>query len=296
MVILEDYITYQGKNCILGSLCNIARYLGVELTEADLFFRYCSFCGSSTIGQEYEELLEEKGSMPMWDFVRAKLTAGMPVMVSITPEVLPHITSSAGDSSVMHYLNITAIDTENGRAFISDCYVPTFEPSTYEGWVDYTDFAEDTIGNCWSIKESALKRICEEGITYETVQSRIKYFLGHEADGIGILKLYRDHFCNRFEAQDYDGIYVMLAGLRMKVINPLEYLKQILKSMGEVSDEELDDLDVLISGHWEKMNFKLIKCAVAHRSLATEKLTAAANEAIALEKKVLNDILCWLDN
>ena len=97
-MLLDDFITLQGYNCILGNICNTMNYFNVNISEQDLFFLFSPFDGDRNLSEAFDKLYEDKGNNKWRDFVQKGLNDGYPIMISINPNVLPYINVEVGDS------------------------------------------------------------------------------------------------------------------------------------------------------------------------------------------------------
>lgn len=298
----KDFVTLQGHNCILGNVYNIINYYHINITEADLFFWFCPFDGDKNLYEVFEKLYEDKDECNWKEYVIKSLKDGQPVMISVNPKVLPYIKVEVGDPSLKHYINIIGIDENRKQLYVSDSYVPTYIPSTYEGWVDYSGMSDSDIGNCWRLKSKILfylqndcRKADIKNYTRTLIIKRLSEFLkdtnNKNYSGIEELHTLSGIVKKNIEDENYGEIFKLLAGIRLNIINPLIYLVDWFEHYSEDYDEWIERLNNHVKGYWEAINVKLLKFALAHKKLEAEKIFLQIEETVALEQKVLNDLL-----
>jgi hypothetical protein len=301
-LILTNFATAQGRNCIFGNVYNTVHYLQMDLREQDLFFWFSIFQGSRTVSELFETLYEKNGETDLRRFVMHSLEAGQPVLTHIDPKVLPYITYSTLNPSAGHYINIIGFDARANKLCVSDSYIPTYKPSTYTGWIDCPPVPCHHIEACWRINSGALQRFfVEQGasisdFTRANIVRRLSDFLiPNEAnDGMaGITELSRlpDTIGSFVQNKDYEEILKLLAGIRLHIINPLIYLRIALERLPDSYGEFVKNLDKFIESEWEASNMQLIKFAVAHKHLEGERIALKIQESVQKEEEVLTTIM-----
>lgn len=302
-MLLSDYTTSQGRNCILGNVYNTMNFYKLQIEEQDLFFWFSPFNGDRTLPEVFETLYDDNGSCEWFEFLKKSIMSGHPVTISINPHVLPYIDMHVGDSTAKHYINIIGIDKKQKKMFISDSYVPKYIPTVYEGWVDYSQISDSDIGHCWYMKEDIVaffRNSCsiDEINTYSVnaALKRIEIFLKEKNEithlsGMDEIVKLRDSVKDDILNGNYENVYILLAGIRLNIINPLIYLQKLLERLDEGLMQRLDNL---IIKHWESLNVKLVKFALAHKKLDAEMVSQMIEESTGLETEILNDILTRL--
>lgn len=302
-MLLNDFVTSQGHNCILGNVYNSMKYFQVDVSEQDLFFWFSPFDGDRNLPEVFEKLYEDKGECRWQEFIKKSLNDGQPVIISINSKVLPYFKVEVGDSSVKHYINIIGIDEDREQLYVSDSYIPTYIPSTYEGWVDYSEISDSDIGNCWHLKLELLlyfQNNCGlydiNSFTLASIIKKLSSFLKKNSDnqkpsGMDNLQMMSKTVRNDVENVNYNEIFKLLAGIRLNVINPLIYLIKVFEHCPNEYSEWSERLNNLVNGHWEIINIKLVKFALAHKKLDADTISNQIDEAVEFEKNVLNDIL-----
>lgn len=305
-MLLNDYITSQGRNCILGNVYNTMNFYKLQIKEQDLFFWFSPFNGDRTIPEVFKTIYNNNGSCEKLEFLKKSIMLGHPVMISINPDVLPYIDMRVGDNTAKHYINIIGIDEKQKRMFVSDSYVPKYIPTVYEGWVDYSQINDSDISHCWCIKEDVVeffRNSCSiDEINTHSVNSalkRIQIFLKvkneiTDLSGMDEIVKLRDSVTNNILNENYENMYILLAGIRLNIINPLIYLQKLLERFGIEYEDLLQQLDNLIIKHWESLNVKFIKFALAHKKPNIEIVSQMIEESTSLEIKILNNILTRL--
>lgn len=302
-MLLNNFVTSQGHNCILGNVYNAMNYFHVDVSEQDLFFWLSPFDGDRNLPEVFEKLYEDKGKCDWQEFVQTSLNDGHPVIISINPKALPYFKSEVGNSSTKHYINIIGIDKDRKQLYVSDSYIPTYIPSTHEGWVNYSEISDSDIENCWRLKSELLlffQNYCGSddinSFTLASIIKRLSSFLSINSDnlppsGMDNLQMLSKIVKNDIENGNYNKIFELLAGIRLNVINPLIYLVNAFECRPNEYSKWIERLNNLVNGHWEPLNIKLIKFALAHKKLDADKVSEQIDEAVELEKNVLNDIL-----
>lgn len=302
-MMLADFTTMQGYNCIFGNVYNTLRYFRTDFFEQDLFFWFSAFQGNISESSLFDTFYEEKGKNSWLNFVKQSLAAQQPVLVSVNPSVLPYIKYDAQNASLRHYINIIGIDVEKKKMCVSDSYVPTYSPSTYMGWVDYRLVSDFQIKNCWRIKISLLRyfqRECRNeeirDFTFSNIIRRLSVFLkedkvNHNHSGIDKLEKLHDIVFTNVENKNYEKIFELLAGIRLNIINPLIYLRFALERNRNRYQDLAKSLDTFTNNYWETLNLQLIKFAIAHKHLDSERISEQIKNTILEEEVVLNAIL-----
>lgn len=302
-MLLNNFVTLQGYNCILGNVYNAMNYFNVNISEQDLFFWFSPFGGDRNLPEVFEQLCRDKGECNWLEFIKKNLESGYPVIISINPKVLSYVKVEVGDPSMKHYVNIIGMDKEKKQLYVSDSYIPTYIPSTHEGWIDYSQLSDTDIGNCWHLKMELLyyfQNNCGLGdinnFTLESIINRISLFLGKSRDvqnssDIRDLQMLSRIVKKNIENENYDEIFKLLAGIRLNVINPLIYLVNVFERCPDEYCEWIERLYLLVKSHWEILNIKLMKFALAHKKLDEDIILEQIDEVVELEKDLLNDIL-----
>lgn len=302
-MLLNDFVTMQGYNCILGNVYNAMNYFHVNVSEQDLFFWLSPFNGDRNLPEVFERLYRDKGECNWLEFIKKNLENGHPVIISINPQMLTYVKVKVGDPSMKHYVNIIGIDEEKKQLYVSDSYIPTYIPSTHEGWIDYSQLSDADIGNCWHLKMEVLyyfQNNCGlvdiNDFTSESIINRLSAFLGKSRDvqnssGIRELQTLSKIVKKNIENENYDEIFKLLAGIRLNVINPLIYLVNVFERCPDEYCEWIERLYLLVKSNWEILSIKLMKFALAHKKLDEDTILEQIDEVVELEKDLLNDIL-----
>lgn len=282
------------------------KYYHLNVSEQDLFFWFSPFDGSKTLPEVFDKLYEDKGKLGWQEFMQKSLNDAKPVMISINPKSLPYIINTVSDSLTNHYINIIGSDENTKQIYVSDCYVPTFIPSTYEGWIDFRGISDSDIGNCWCLNPEPFSylrnnNVCSDikDYTLVSVIKRLCSFLNKNSDnkkntGIDNLQNLSKTVRNCIENGNYHKIYKLLAGIRLNIINPLIYLVNLFEYYPNKYGKWIELLNNLITRHWEPINVKLIKFALAHKKMDLDKISEQIDNAVKLEKNALNDLLNWM--
>ena len=295
-MLLENFITSQGKNCVLGSVSNIAAYYGLRIKEEDLFFWFSPFDGDKNLQEVFAAMYENNGDRPWLEFVNEQVHMGNPVTVSIDDKTLPYIDMQVGDNSAKHCINM--IGTELDKVYVSDGYVPRYIPTVHEGWVELNDIKDECVFCCHSMRSEIIDFLSkseeEQTINYSVKMSlhRIDDFLNHKNEQSGMTGMEETEQLSITVKEDimkenYDSVFRFLAVLRLNVINPLVYLDDLYLRIGR-DDSRLKEV---VNTKWEKINTKLIKFALARKRTDAEQISAMINEAAGLEREVLNEFL-----
>ena len=300
-MLLNGFVTSQGKNCILGNVYNAMSFYKLNIKESDLFFWFSPFDGDRILPELFQILYNVNQEYEWIQFVKNVILSGNPVIMSIDPKALPYMDIQVGDSSAKHYINVLGIDERKSKIYISDSYVPKYVPTVYEGWVDYSQIKVEDIGHCWSMKTEVVaffKNTCgrEQVIDFSICSAleRIKTFLYIRNTDTGqtglesikeLSKSVKDDILN----QRYEKVFALLAGMRLNIINPLVYLSELLENI--YPSDINQKMNELINEHWERVNVKLIKFALAHKRLDPNKVFKSIDEAVLLESHVLTNLI-----
>lgn len=302
-MLLKNFTTLQGGNCILGNACNAMNYYQLRIQESDLFFWFSPFDGNRTLPELFEVLYDVCEGDGWIEFLKHKISTGHPVLVSVNSEVLPYIAMQVGDGLGKHYVNIIGIDEQQRMIYVSDCYVPKYVPTIYEGWVDYSRVKDKDIGHCWSMKREVitfLRNSCDkqliDSFSIYSVLQRIKTFLyvrdvHNGQTGVEEIRELGSSIRDNILNGQYENMASLLAGIRMNVINPLIYLRAFLERSYPLDENMSQQLNELIDDYWEKVNIKLVKFALAHKRLDAEQIFLRIEEVIMMETKFLNDLI-----
>lgn len=303
IMLLHDFITSQGKNCILGNIYNTMNYYQLKIQESDLFFWFSPFDGDRVLPEVFEMLYDVCEDDEWVEFLKRNISSEHPVIVSINPEVLPYIAMQVGDGSGKHSVNIIGIDEQQRRIYVSDCYVPKYVTTVYEGWVDYSGIKDEDIGHCWSMKREVItffRDSCDkqqiDSFSIYSVLQRIKTFLYvrnvcNGQTGVEEIRELGSSIRDNILNGQYENMASLLAGIRMNVINPLVYLRTLLERIYPLDEDMSQQLNELIDDYWEKVNIKLVKFALAHKRLDAEQIFLSIEEVVLMETKFLTDLI-----
>lgn len=302
-MLLTDFETAQGYNCILGNVYNSMKYYHIDISEQDIFFWNSPFYSDKYMRKVFERFYEDRGDSTWTEFAAKGLSEGKPVLISIDQKVIPYVKYDMGDDSIRHYVNIIGIDLDEHKIYVSDSYVPTQIPSTYEGWMDCGKLTDLEIENSWCIKREVIRFLQQEvdkneihRFTMYSLVQRLKEFLGgtgQEALPPYMAKLgnMQNAVCLQIAAENHEEVFKLLAGMRLNVINPLIYLQQVLRRNGDEDEALAGELNTLIKEQWEKLNMRLVKFAVAHKKLDKDCIFESFHNAIHGEEKVLGHVI-----
>lgn len=302
-MLLTDFETAQGYNCILGNVSNSMKYYHIDVSEQDIFFWNSPFYSDKYMRKVFERFYEDRGDSTWTEFAAKGLSEGKPVLISIDQKVIPYVKYDMGDDSIRHYVNIIGIDLHEHKIYVSDSYVPTQIPSTYEGWMDCGKLTDLEIENSWCIKREVIRFLQQEvdkneihRFTMYSLVQRLKEFLGgtgQEALPPYMAKLgnMQNAVCLQIAAENHEEVFKLLAGMRLNVINPLIYLQQVLRRNGDEDEALAGELNTLIKEQWEKLNMRLVKFAVAHKKLDKDCIFESFHNAIHGEEKVLGHVI-----
>lgn len=302
-MLLTDFETAQGYNCILGNVYNSMKYYHIDISEQDIFFWNSPFYSDKYMRKVFERFYEDRGDSTWTEFAAKGLSEGKPVLISIDQKVIPYVKYDMGDDSIRHYVNIIGIDLDEHKIYVSDSYVPTQIPSTYEGWMDCGKLTDLEIENSWCIKREVIRFLQQEvdkneihRFTMYSLVQRLKEFLGgtgQEALPPYMAKLgnMQNAVCLQIAAENHEEVFKLLAGMRLNVINPLIYLLQVLRRNGDEDEALAGELNTLIKEQWEKLNMRLVKFAVAHKKLDKDCIFESFHNAIHGEEKVLGHVI-----
>lgn len=302
-MLLTDFETAQGYNCILGNVSNSMKYYHIDISEPDIFFWNSPFYSDKYMRKVFERFYEERGESTWPEFAAKGLSEGKPVLVSIDQKVIPYVKHDMGDDSIRHYINIIGIDLEEHKIYVSDSYVPTQIPSTYEGWMDCGKLTDIEIENSWCIKRDVIRFLRQEvdkkeirRFTRYSMVQRLKEFL--RGTGQGTMPPYMEKLgnmqnavCDQIARENHEEVFKLLAGMRLNVINPLIYLLQVLRRNGDEDAGLTGELNALIKEQWEKLNMRLVKFAVAHKKLDKDSVFESFHNAICGEEEVLGHVI-----
>lgn len=301
-MLLDDFITSQGTNCILGSAFNALRYLGIDIREEDLFFWFCSFEGDKEGSDLLKKMYRAKEECDWKSFLMRNINLHQPVLAKVNPKILPYLRASVDDQYACHYINILGIDEETEQIYVSDSYIPTYAPSTYEGWINYKNIDDADIKSCWCLREEIIRffkdncpLIAMREMTRLCIIRRLSAFLCSNIDRnencFGVLS---ETILYSVNNKNYTEIYWLLAGLQLNIINPLKYLDVTLLQMSNDDRWHLK-INSFLKEYWGSLYFKLMKFALAHKKvdakLMLEQITEAGQREIYLLIEILIDML-----
>lgn len=302
-LVLADYNTLQGYNCIFSNVYNTLRYCQIDIYEHDLFFWFSGFSKNRNIDNLFEIIYNEKNSIDWQRFIELNIRNNTPVLAHIDPKILSHVKFNEFDTTVGHYINIIGINVHDKKLLISDSYVPTYIPSTYTGWIDYSSIEDNQIKACWSINRVYINNFFQErdakyfiNFTHiNIIKSLINFLLPDEDNnlpaGISKLKEMPQIIHNYVQNKKYDEMFKLLAGIRLHIINPLIYLSNSLDRYYDRYDNLLKSLNNFIEDYWESLNMQLIKFSIAHKKLDSKIIASRVKDVIFMEEEVLKNIL-----
>jgi len=302
-LILTSFTTVQGHNCILGNAYNTLRHLNLSLREQDLFFWFSAFHGSRIVSEMFDTLFEKKTKTNWQIFVEQCIEDQQPVLVHIDPKALPYVKHNVFVPSIGHYINIIGIEIGEKKLCVSDGYVPTYSPSTYTGWIDFSAVTNSYINACWRIKLSALTSFFKGSgeaeileFTRTNIIRRLSEFLlpdekNHKPSGIVRLRNLPDTIYVHVRDENYMEIFKLLAGIRLHIINPLVYLRLALERHQNQYQEQAKSLGIFINTFWDIPYMQLIKFSIAHKRINCEGIATQIREAVLMEETVLNTLI-----
>lgn len=181
----DNYKTDTGVNCVLSSFSNNARLYNQNIDDSYIFFlmngfdiEYKETCFDNVyeiIFSHFPDRLVEKFMQrysikysyyvsdsfnAFLDWIKTKLQNGSPVLVMIYSNNLEYSISFRNNNNQPHAINI--IGYNDSGLLISDCFIPSIPPKTYEGVIQY-----DNLEKIWNDKETGLIKIYD--ICYDKV-------------------------------------------------------------------------------------------------------------------------------
>lgn len=162
MICYKEYHTIQGYECLSACITNYFNYLGLLVSGSDIFFGGDGFLityqknEKASIGAklyesnfmflknlnipfQHTKLGESKDVIK---FLRKSIEDQQLIAIKVSSECLEHNRVFKQTEGSPHYVNILGYDDINNKVFISDGYVPTFNPTVFEGWVDTNGIIE----------------------------------------------------------------------------------------------------------------------------------------------------------
>ncbi|WP_320929067.1 BtrH N-terminal domain-containing protein [Hungatella sp.] len=160
MSLKNNYITYQGYECLSACLVNYLRFMNYRISGSDIFF---IGSGSGFIFKKNEEenrrIVATRQYEANYDFcrkigidysVKSMKGESATVILEAMTEKKMCVTIQASTLFLtynpiflkgegFHFINILHVDREGGRMYVSDGYIPTVRPCTYEGWISAAD-------------------------------------------------------------------------------------------------------------------------------------------------------------
>ena len=324
MICYKEYHTIQGYECLSACITNYFNYLGLLVSGSDIFFVGGGFVityekkKKSSIGAKLYESnfmflknmsipfqhtnLEE--SKDVMKFLRKSIEDEHFIAIKVSSECLEHNRVFKQTESSPHYLNILGYDDSTNNVFISDGYVPTFNPTVFEGWVDTNGIIE-----AWrrmdyeyvkldlaDIKISAdeMHRIAIMNMKFgiqqylnKSKQRLSSKFFGKEA----ITKLFEDILL-MFDMQIDLKTVALDINYQLKIYGFITSKRFILQKLIILKMNEcyLEQYSKIID-KWNQICNLLVKAGISRNKKSFELTLEKVNESINEEEKVLYEIL-----
>lgn len=153
MIFQNGYHTAGGYDCLNSCICNYLKYYGFPLLTSDLFFLgdgfsltfyddkgyfYTSAYQSNYKGMQslgiysIQSKSDENNAIA---FLEDAVVRCVPIAIRVSAHSLTHSNAFLQGENSMHYMNIIGKNDRN-QFYISDGFIPTYHPTTFEGWVD----------------------------------------------------------------------------------------------------------------------------------------------------------------
>lgn len=293
MSLPNNYITYQGYECLNACLVNYLRFMNCRISGSDIFF---IGDGSGFIYKKNEEenrrIVATRQYEANYDFCRKvgidysihsvkgeSKEAALEVMtqqkkcVIIQTSTLfltynPIFLKGEG----FHFLNVLHVDRKSGMMYVSDGYVPTVRPSIYEGWVPTADIMsgwQRTDNWAFSINTVPIERIeTELENVYDYMVHSVRTYI--EGDGKNMpdnkrLCEYVDSVLNEADNSNVYGKEMSNLHFNFKANGFFAYKYYILDQMQRARLEISQEYAMLIK-KWEAWFMNIIKLRAAYHA------------------------------
>lgn len=325
----ENYVTNQGVNCVLSSFADNVSLYNEKFDDSYIFFlmngfdiRYVETCFddvyeilfSHNLDRLIEKFMRRYGITygfysrnhsfdEFLEWTKTKIHNSSPILLTVYANNLDYSISFSNNHNQIHSINI--IGYNDCGVLISDCFVPSVPPKTYEGVISY-----DALEKMWNDKESGLfkiydiyyeKGIQDISITDELILESLHTNFTHYFDTNHKKSYVRaiNNLCDNLERVLVETIDVketssLLANkFNLESIIPArELLKKCLTRLSAsiaIEAELLQEIEDLL-GKWKRLQYKLIMAGIRNKVNYFQDVVASMRQLLVVEQELFQRI------
>lgn len=319
MKLQNNYITYQGYECLSACLVNYLRFMNCRVSESDIFF---IGDGSGFIFKKNEEenrrIVATRQYEANYDFCRK---AGIDYSVSSmkgesAEAILEAMTEQRKCVTIhastlfltynpiflkgegFHFINVLYVDRKNGRMYVSDGYIPTVRPCTYEGWVPAADIISGwkrTDNRVFSINAMPKEERLETELknVYHYMVHSVKTYLDGEGEKLPDNKRlceYVDSVLNESADPNLYGKEMSNLHFNFKANGFFAYKYYILDQMQRAKSEVSQEYEDMIK-KWEAWFMNIMKLRAAYHAERNRRSYERFLYLTEMEEEILRKLL-----
>ncbi len=326
MIYEKSYNTVQSFDCINACVLNYLQYYNKPILGSDIFFVGGGFAISYEKNQKlyigskvyktnfvfldkmnikYERDNSQDGNSAL-KLIEHCIKNEKCICIRVASEVLEHSPVFKQTEGSSHYINIIGKNEINSRFYISDGYVPTYNPSIFEGWADCKEIMEAwnrmdyeyivfDIDNI-KIDISNIQRMAHKNLKLNL----INYLYPNDTNcncklfGEYAVKILFQDIQAMFESRDISNI-IMDINYQLKIFGFLTSKKFILEKIRKTfMDSGLCmDYDEIIN-RWNKLCLLLVKAGLSKDKARYNFVLVKTHELIHDERDILLKVISML--
>ncbi len=333
---IDDYLTLSGSECLLSCFYNYCNYQDIGVSESDIFIiggglktqyskldlnegislnlatgvhdSVARFSKKVGIRITYIKNEDDKLSDSILD---DKISMDQPVIIQVDPGYLKYSFALSGGFNLTHFINVIGVDEGSNLLLISDGFIPTYPPSTYQGWC-----CRDIIRKARKPKKNLYLEIDTEEVDYNWVMGKKKnlliiqmirseileylnggkldnHYCGNEAmkqftkDISQLMDLFGEEFTEKIFKLNYElKIYGVVASRKL-LFDTLVSINRDWEK--EIFMEECNSLESIIQ-KWNSICFVLVRVGILKRQDELTNLSRMASGLVEEEENILHRI------
>lgn len=324
MIYKNNYITRQGYECLNVCISNYFSYQNIKISGSDIFFEGNGFLVEYSGDKTYpsikaalyesnyifldkmkisykHSLFEDSYNADL--FLKNQIKNESHIAIRVSTDYLSYNKIYQQTQNSPHFINVIGYDELENKFYVSDGFVPTYNPDKYEGWMEYEE-----LFNAWHHMnfEYIVLELNSRIIDYDKDLSIIKMKQGINR------YLKTDNPIFRETIYGKRAIIELFQDLSEIFDNPKYNIKNIifdinyqLKYHGFITSKMFTLQKIIEIGmdsvlceqykslieEWNKFCLLMLKIGISKNKNSFENLVKIVNEISLREEKILKDIL-----
>lgn len=284
-IIRANYKTYQGYECLNACIVNRLREMKYDVTGSDVFF---IGEGSDYIYREKENnniviankqfeanflFCKKSGLDYTVDYMRncnhiIALEKAIEDYGCITIDVSTlylNYNKVFEQREAFHFINVLKMDKDNNSIYISDGYVPTTQPSIYEGWIPFSEILKGWQKSNYKVliirgfkKNEKFKDELQK--TYPYMLESLDRYILKQKDNCKIITVFEE-ILSLIDKKALFTEKIFNYHFQLKVNGFLSYKYFVLQQLQKYNSLLCNEFETLIK-EWRRWLINLIKVAV----------------------------------